>query len=80
MIVRYVYSSNKNSKKDFIFNLYGNVIYRNLIKNVGGTINCECCGRRFKPTNNKAKYCDKCAKEVKNKKNRNYKEENRKWN
>lgn len=78
MIVRYVYSSNKNSKKDFIFNLYGNVIYRNLIKNVGGTINCECCGRRFKPTNNKAKYCDKCAKEVKNKQNSKYREENRK--
>lgn len=35
----------------------------NITKPLGEYILCEKCGKRVKFTNNKVKYCDRCAKE-----------------
>lgn len=61
ILIKYIYATNKNSKKDFLFNLFGDIIYDNLKNNLKGTTLCEKCGERIVVTNNKIKYCSKCA-------------------
>ena len=69
MIVKYIYENNRESKKGFIFDIFGDIILNNLNNNVkkqfkDGYIMCKCCGKRVKNTNGKALYCKKCAKEI----------------
>lgn len=70
MIVRYIYTTNRNSKKGFLFELFGKEIYENVLskidKPLGEYIMCECCGERVKNTNGKTLYCNICAKKIKN--------------
>ena len=69
MIVKYGFEKDE-MKLSFIFNVFGDTIINNLNKSLArehldnGYIMCECCGKRVKNTNGKAKYCEKCAKEV----------------
>ena len=69
MVVKYGFEKDE-MKLSFIFNVFGDSIINNLNKNLArehldkGYIMCECCGKRVKNTNGKAKYCEKCAKEV----------------
>lgn len=71
IVVRYTYSKNKNSKKDFLFNIFGDVILENLRKNINNPLGeeyimCECCGDRVKRNginDGSTRYCNKCKKE-----------------
>lgn len=72
IVIRYIYSKNKNSKKDFLFSIFGDIIYENLKNNIknsldNGYIMCEKCGKRVKLNGVKdtsKKYCDSCSKEI----------------
>lgn len=74
MIIRYIYSTNRNGKKGFLFDLFGDIIYDNLKSNIkkplGEYIMCETCGDRTKLIKNNQIYCEKCAKELIKKKDR----------
>lgn len=68
MVVRYIYSKNRNSKKSFLFDIFGDIIYSNLKNNINkllddGYIMCECCGRRVRKETNNQVYCKDCAKD-----------------
>ena len=69
MIIKYIYTTNRNSKKSFLFDLFGDIIYNNLKnridKPLGEYIMCEVCGERVLNTVNNRIYCDKCAKKIK---------------
>ena len=70
MVIRYTYSKNKNSKKDFLFNIFGDIILNNLKCNIkkplgNEYIMCECCGERVERKANSQQYCNKCAKKIK---------------
>lgn len=69
MVIRYIYTTNRNSKKGLLFDVFGDIIYNNLKKNIdkplGEHIMCECCGLRVENTTNNKRYCEKCAKKVK---------------
>lgn len=68
MVTRYIYATNRNSKKGFLFDLFGDIIYQNLKNNIkkplGEYIMCEICGERELNTNGRTLYCKKCAKEI----------------
>ncbi|MFT4107146.1 MAG: hypothetical protein QM657_15435 [Lacrimispora sp.] len=50
--------------KDTLWRLFGDVIYSNIEANVNGTKICVKCKDRFLVTNNRAKYCENCYREV----------------
>jgi hypothetical protein len=79
ILVKYLYSCRKTPHKEILWKCFGDTIVKNLRNNVSEySIQCEKCGERFIPNNNKQKYCNICAKSVKNKQNKKYREENRK--
>ena len=50
--------------KDTLWRLFGEVIYRNLEKNLKDTKICQCCKQRFEYIPKKGKppvYCDECS-------------------
>ena len=50
--------------KDTLWRLFGEVIYRNLEKNLKDTKICQCCKQRFEYITKKGKppvYCDECS-------------------
>ena len=49
--------------KDTLWRLFGEVIYKNLEKNLKGTKICCKCNARFNATNNRAKFCEECSKD-----------------
>lgn len=66
MIIRYIYITNRNSKKGFVFDLFGDFIYENLKNNIkkplGKYIMCEVCGERVLDNESKnRKYCKGCS-------------------
>lgn len=64
VLVKYYYSNNIEDKRT-LWEVYGDVIINNIKQNVDlNTILCSKCGKRFKPNNNKQKYCEECAKEI----------------
>lgn len=69
MITKYIYKTNRNCKKSFLFNVFGDVIVETLKQNIeksySNTVQCVRCGKRIKKKNNSVKYCDKCAKGIK---------------
>lgn len=70
------YADYNNGKEDDIeitIEDFNSVIYYYLIWKGEKWKKCENCKSRwFKPTNNKSKYCAKCAKEIKNEQNKIY--------
>ena len=63
VIIEHLYS--KNSRfKDGLWDTFGDIIYDNLVKNLGNTIQCECCNERVEVESENAKYCDDCASKV----------------
>lgn len=68
MVVKYIYGTKKNNRKGFLFDVFGEEIYNNLkhsiTKPLGEYIMCDNCGKRVVKTNNRAKYCDECAKKI----------------
>lgn len=55
------------TRKDTLWKLFGDVIYKNLERNLDGTKLCKTCGERFK-YNVKSKketlYCNDCARKI----------------
>ena len=86
MIIKYTYVTNRNSRKGFLFDIFGDVIYNNLKNNItkplGEYIMCQACGERVKLTtsNSPTKYCSKCAKKIKQEQINKLKREKRKNN
>ena len=68
MVVKYIYGTKKNNRKGFLFDVFGEEIYNNLkhsiTKPLGEYVMCNVCGKRVVKTNNRAKYCDECAKKI----------------
>ncbi|MCD3232654.1 hypothetical protein [Clostridium botulinum] len=75
VLIKYLYGDKKAKFKTTLWECFGNIIVENLklnIKNkLKGTIQCEKCGKRIKVSNNRIKYCAKCAKEINIKKTAN---------
>lgn len=68
-------SLQNEANKDTLWRLFGETIYDNLKKNIGNTKICEVCGERFKYNENcknLPKYCESCAKKIKNEQNKSY--------
>ena len=79
-----LYLHNKNSRsKDTLWNCYGDIIYENLLLNLGNTTCCEVCNSRFEKSDKKSYsqiYCEKCKDEMRKEKNRKRAERFRKNN
>lgn len=82
MVIKYIYSTNKNRLKGFLFDIFGDIIYSNLKSNIKQPLGkykmCELCGKRFElvVVNSNAKYCKKCAKKMLQKQKNEWKEKN----
>ena len=71
LIIKYIYSTRRDSKKTLLFNVFGDIIVNNLrtnIKNplgdkIGEYFICEFCGKRIKRESNRQKMCKDCSKE-----------------
>lgn len=67
IVVRYIFSNKKDSRKAFLFNVLGATILNNLIMNIEkkypNCIICSCCGRRVRKTSNRQLMCEECSKE-----------------
>lgn len=66
IIIKFIKSTNGNVL-DFMFDMFGEYIYQNLINNIsnplGEHIMCDICGKRVKleSKNSRRKYCEKCS-------------------
>lgn len=71
-LVLYLYIENSRFKNG-LWNVFGDILYDNLLLNLGNTIACEKCNCRTEKINELTIYCDPCAKEIEkmNKKERN---------
>lgn len=71
IIIKYIYTTNRNSRKGFLFDLFGDIIYKNIKSNIkkalGEYTMCEVCGDRveLETPNSNVKYCNECGKKVK---------------
>lgn len=68
-LVLYLLKDKTQRTKKIFFGAFSDLLLENLKSNItkplGEYILCENCGKRVKFTNNKIKYCDKCAYEIK---------------
>lgn len=79
VILKHIYSSNKDCKKAFLFNVFGDIIVTNLKKNIKkkikqpkeGYIFCKDCGKEVKKTSNRQVRCTECSKKKIKEKDRN---------
>lgn len=71
-LIHYLYSSG-NKNKDTLWDCYGDIIYYNIEKNLGNSIQCDTCTIRFEKIGRSDKYCDKCKEERIKENNRNRK-------
>lgn len=69
VLIQYLYSSG-NKDKEGLWNVYGDIIYENIITNLGGTISCEMCKVRAEKINETSIYCEPCGKEKEKEKTR----------
>ena len=75
MIIKYIYLTNKNKLKGFLFDIFGDVIYNNLKNNIKQPLGkykmCKVCGKRFE-INTSQEYCKKCSKKIELKRKRDW--------
>lgn len=69
MVIEHIYTTNRNSRKSFLFNVFGDAILNNLRRNITksfdkGYIQCGDCGKRIKKTSNNQIRCPECAKKA----------------
>ena len=63
-LVVYLYTVQKNSNKKMLWSSFGDVIVKNLKKNVKGKI-CPICGKRFEPNSNRQLTCsEECSEKL----------------
>jgi len=71
MCIKYMFNKdNRNKRKEFLFQVFGDVIVENLKKNLGNTIVCARCIKRTEKKSNRQIMCSSCADEVKKEKDR----------
>lgn len=63
VLIQYLYSSG-NKDKEGLWNVYSDIIYENIITNLGVTISCEVCKVRTDSYSDNKKYCDTCQREL----------------
>lgn len=63
VLIEYLYSSG-NKNKEALWDAYGDIVYENILNNLGDTISCEVCKMRIKMTNGNKHYCEVCAKKI----------------
>lgn len=62
-LISYLYK-NDSMYKNGLWNVFGEEIYNNIIRNIGNTIQCENCSKRVEVESENAKYCDECKKKL----------------
>src|SRR5690606_37789306 len=62
-VLTYFLYSKGNKNKETLWDCFGEVIYENIEKNLGKSIQCETCTNRFEQKTSKEIYCEKCKKE-----------------
>lgn len=75
VLVKYLYFEKNSKHKMTLWNCFGDIVVRNLKNNIkNGYGFCSECGKiiRRKSVNSKIKYCDECAKKIKNEQNKKY--------
>lgn len=69
VLVEYLYSSG-NKDKEGLWDVYGEIVYENILTNLGETISCEVCKERVEKINENSTHCRECYKEVRAEQNR----------
>lgn len=72
VLVEYLYNHTKDVIKTTLWDSFGDVLVLNIRENLKDTKQCESCGTRIEVVNNSVKYCDNCAKKIKNEQNKKY--------
>lgn len=62
VLVEYLNSNNSNYKSS-LWNVFGDILYDNLIFNVGNTIQCANCNERVEKINETTVFCKKCSEQ-----------------
>lgn len=70
LLAYYYKKKNINTSKDALWELFGDIIYNNLIDNIGHTIQCECCNKRIEKVIDVQLYCEICATKIKKEQNK----------
>jgi len=65
MIIRYIYQTDRNCGKELLFNVFGDVIVKNLKNNIGNSMICKECHKRTKRKSNAQTMCTECAEKAK---------------
>lgn len=77
IIIKYIYSTNRDAKKTLLFNVFGDIIIDNLKANIknplGEYIICKKCGKRIKKESNRQIMCSECSTELRKQKDRDRK-------
>lgn len=61
VLVKYLYAEKDSPFKTTLWSSFGDIIIKNMARNLNGTKQCEMCGERIEKKRAK-KYCEKCAK------------------
>lgn len=69
VLTRFFYSNNSRFK-DSLWDVYGELLYSNLEKNLKDTIQCELCTTRVVKINKSTKYCENCKVKIKKEQDR----------
>ncbi|GLO66154.1 hypothetical protein [Oceanobacillus kimchii] len=72
VLIKYLYLKKKSGFKHTLWDSFGDIVLHNLRKNLSHMISCESCGIRTHKKSNSTKYCNACAKSIKNKQNKKY--------
>lgn len=70
VLVEYLYGIKKSSHKSLLWNIFGDIMYANLKRNLGNSILCEDCNVRFEPTKQRQTKCLDCQEKTKKEKAR----------
>lgn len=71
VLIKYLFVETNSKFKDTLWRCFGKEIVRNLEYNILGVKRCLCCGAEIEVINKK-KYCNECAKKIKNEQNKKY--------
>lgn len=70
VLIKYLFKKKNNISKVTLWSSFGDVVYNNLLKNVGDTIQCKVCNKRVEKTSKSKAYCEKCWIKIREKQNK----------
>ncbi|MBF8216446.1 hypothetical protein I1A19_22190 [Bacillus subtilis] len=71
VLVKHLYKK-KSKYKSTLWECFGDIVLENIKHNLKTFKGCCICGKAFKPTSNKAKYCQSCGKKKERDKYKKY--------